>query len=771
MKDIIFLDSQTQFQGGMQNGVDPGHVADHQYYRGINITCRNGVIDSRPSFKKMNLDFSRLNYSQETVEKAEENYSVAVEALEAANEAYEAAIEALADAQAVWDAFIATYEADHSNLTAARDALQSEYNQMLADNIAAPGTWLDEQISAKLFDLEATVAAISALERAYDTNDNNLKTSNAELLLAEAAKTAAADEVTRTSNILDAQFDAEWIYYNGKFQGAEPYNTRTQTYAVTVISGHIFLIDLNSSVVTVLTNKSNKLSELVDRCYLCQAENYFIIQDGIARPKILDGATMRDSDPTNHELPVGKNMAYGQGRLAIQVSHRHFIMGDIFLSTDPSNVLKMKETQFLNEGGDFTVSGALGTIMSLRYANVSDTSTGDGPLLAICENGISTFAVNNPRVNWSSIPIQKEQLYGTGIIGSDAVVNIGEDILYRSPEGIRSYAVGRSEAAGAHKYTEMSREVENYMRSDRKHGAEFLSMAFFDKRLLATTSPVNMKAKMIDWPIRKKEYDDNPTDENLDALYLAEIDDVYFNGIIAYDFSMSGFTKSTSDSQYNRTTSGSYDGIWTGIRSTKLFTVIANGSKMCFSFTKANDGTNQLYEITDDITGYDGNVKIEHALELRAMPFKTPDTYVDCPFVPKHLNELSLWLSGIESEVTVKVYLRSDLLDRFYEIGLLKLLAKTRSADNPKSIGVPQSRPMIKLNMLNEISDDVTKIPIRNGYEFQFRIIWNGRMQFRRLLAEASKIELENMENSETVGKTYPHDDWNQYSFKNDMEE
>lgn len=770
MKDIIFLDSQTQFQGGMQNGVDPGHVADHQYYRGINVTCRNGVIDSRPTFKKMSLDFSKLNYSQETIEAAEENYATAVHALELANDAYNEALDSQVSAQTAWDIFISTYDTDHSALVAERDDLQSEYDLMLADNVITPGTWSDEQIASKLFDLEAAIAAITALERFYDTHSSALNTSNSELLVAEADKTTAEEEVTKTSNILSAQFDAEWIFYNGKFQGAEPYNTRTQAYAVAVVSGHIYLIDLDSSVVTVLTNKSNKLSEIVDRCYMCQVENYFIIQDGIARPKIIDGATMRDSDPTLHELPVGKNMAYGQGRLAIQVSPRHFIMGDIFLSTDPLNVLKINETQFLNEGGGFTVAASLGTIMCLRYANVSDTSTGDGPLLAICENGISTFAVNNPRVNWSSIPIQKEQLYGTGIMGSDAVVNIGEDILYRSPEGIRSYAVGRSESVGAYKYTEMSREVESYMKADRKHGAEYLSMTFFDKRLLTTTSPVNMKAKMIDWPVRKMEYDENPTEENRDALCLAEIDDVYFDGIIAYDFSMSGFTKSSNDSQYGRATSGSYDGIWTGIRTTKLFTVITRGSKLCFAFAKAMDSTNQLYEITDKITGRDGNINIEHALELRAMPFKTPDTYIDCPFVPKHLNAVSLWLSGIESNVTVDVSLKSDLLDKFYKIGTLNLKAKTRSINDPQSIGAPQSRPMIKLSMLQEISDGATQIPIRNGYEFQFRITWTGRMQFRRLLVEASKIGLEYVENSEIVEKSLPYDDWDQYSFKNDKE-
>ena len=125
-------------------------------------------------------------------------------------------------------------------------------------------------------------------------------------------------------------------------------------------------------------------------------------------------------------------MAYGQGRLCVQISPKHFRIGDIHLAFDPINVLKFRETKILNEGGGFTVSGKLGEIVSLQFANVADTSTGDGPLLAICQNGFSTFAINNPRATWSNIPTTKSlQLIGSSITGNEAYTNIGEDILYR----------------------------------------------------------------------------------------------------------------------------------------------------------------------------------------------------------------------------------------------------------------------------------------------------------------------------------------------------
>lgn len=772
MKEEILFDSQTSFQGGMQNGFDPGHVADHQYYRGINITCRNGVIDSRPSFNEIKLDFSRLDYSQETIDVANENYAQALEALDDAQAVHIDATEAQIAAQTVWDLFISTYDQDRQDLVYDSNALEIEYEGMLADNVGTPGTWTDEQVAAKLLEFEISVSAIVDLDQSYDLNYSNLATSNSTLASTSAAELIAEAEVTRTHNIVNSQFDAEWVFYNGKFQGAEIYNTRTQVYSVVVISGHIFLIDMDSYVVSVITTKTNQLNELVDRCYFVQAENFFIIQDGIARPKILEGASMRDSDPSVPEIPVGKNMAYGHGRIAVQTSKRHFVMSDIFLATEPGNVLQMRETQFLNEGGGFTISGSLGNIVSLRYANVSDTSTGDGPLLAICDNGFSTFAVNNPRINWSNIPMQKEQMFGTGLLGTDAAVNIGEDIFYRSPDGIRSYSVGRSEAAGSFKYTDMSREVDSYIQYDKTHGASFLSMEFFDKRLLTTTSPLFMKAKMTTWPDRKAAFDLDPSEENQTLLDLAIVDDVCFKGIIAFDFSMSGYTKSSNSSEYTRSTSGSYDGIWTGIQPTKLLTAINGGKKVCVAFTKSSSGLNAFYSISNNVTGRDNvNRRIEHSIEFRSMPFKQAETYIDSPFIFKHLKNMTLWITDVQDQVDVSVFMRSDAIDQFFPVGTLKFLAKTRSVDSPQSIGAPQSRSMNRLKMLPEPTDENANLKVRTGYEFQFRIKWTGQMQLRRMLVEASRIGAVHQPNIDTVASFYPFDTFDQYAYKADIPE
>ena len=965
------------------------------------------------------------------------------------------------------------------------------------------------------FETQLTIAYDSNNEWIfYDTDlGNTYAMSNSEYNAKETDLQGFIDAqdlvVQQMQNLVDQQFDAEIVFKNGNFQGCEVYNTDTALYTVCVISGHIFLINMSNYKVTVVTEIATQLNEYTDKVYMTQVESHFVIQDGINIPKILTGSAIRSADHSVDEVPVGTNMAYGQGRLCVQISPKHFRIGDIHLAFDPINVLKFRETKILNEGGGFTVSGKLGEIVSLQFANVADTSTGDGPLLAICQNGFSTFAINNPRATWSNIPIQKVQLIGSSITGNEAYTNIGEDILYRSPEGIRSYAVGRTESESGFRYTELSREVSEYIDYDTNFDAKYLSMAFFDKRLLSLTSPKNLKARSTKYNEALADYtnkrnlslqdvstvtDDNirstyetrltslynntttwtpvntntqyqkcingdnqylelynhdipssftiyykftfdattasnaglvghnggylaggwtigvkgsgqsapnqiflqlngtgtsygltlPTalvagqtyelvvryngstnslqtyldnvqesnttsnvtmtttsaniiynrmglsrqggwntsvnhtphrylyytgaisDSDLDLLrtgiyvkgtdnapltqdirlgfqlnngvpvpveqfrpvrnfatnnvlqnaewknlstvttippnaivanpsdytslqadqnelnfyrtqlnyattdleridiyenvikyfnsndtaeeaivnklkddYLATkylnaqlIDDVTYKAIISYDFSLYGYTKSTKTSQSARISSGSYDGIWTGLNASKIYTVIDKGVKRCFAFAKHTDSSNPtlnvntLYEITKNITGYDNKTTpIQHAIETRSMPHKTQRTYIDAPFVYKYLEEVTCWLDKIHEDVNVNVDVRSDVIDSYTNIGTLQLKAKTSSTNNPLEIGAPQSRAMIRLKDFTEQYESTTQHPIRNGNTFQFRLTWTGLMQLKRFLSSAREIAQPKNVNTETEKNTYPIDTYDQFGY------
>jgi hypothetical protein len=700
--------------------------------------------------------------------------------------------------------------------------------------------------------------------------------------------------------------DWEQLFKNGKFQGSEIYKTPNTTYAVIVISGHIYTVDLETFKVNVLTNVATVLDQNIDRVFMVQAESHFIIQDGIQKPRIITGSQLSISNTAEDQVPTGTNMAYGQGRLSVQISPKHFVIGDIHLSFEPDNVLNFKETKFLNEGGGFTVSGKLGKIVSLQFANVADTSTGDGPLLAICENGFSTFAINNPRSQWSNIAIQKVQMIGTSMTGTNAYVNINEDILYRSPEGVRSYAVGRSEANSGFRFSEITREVQDFIDTDSTSSdVEKVRLAYFDKRLLITNTAGSVFAKgneydkYIDYlsnitipnnvipadsssineryittvldfinnissssdvthrgllKIKRHPFDIlNITEDNYEDLYgntiLEEIynariikipvtdsqkitdritlikslpettadereDKVYhatkffeeyqlndsanenhfeylyhysycnrkikentfydtiFKGLISFDFSLSGYTKSTKTSQTARLKSGSYDGIWTGLNILDIFTVINKGQKNCFLWTKNAQQQNAIYELTTETTGTDYSVlgkykPIEQSINLRAMPFKTAQTYIDSPFLYKHIEEVTMWLDNIHDDVNIKCFVKSDVLDEFTEIGELNVKASTSSND-PTQVGAPQSRAMIRLKDMQDQYKGPKEHPVRDGNEFQFRLEWNGNVQIRRFLASARAITPPKLVNDEIEKNVYPIDTTNLFSYNID---
>jgi hypothetical protein len=764
MSDQILFDSQTSFQGGMQNGFDPALVSESQYYRGINVSCRDGMINSRPSFNKKNIDFSLMNFSKETIAKAEEAY-------EKAKSNFNQNQEAIETNEEIRDGLVEDLESkDAAIVTAESEEVTAKitYEGMVEDNdLIDPDPWSPEEVAEakEIWENKKNITLQLKEERAVLVND--LKDVNKLLVTLDAQVEFLIKEIVRTKEMLDKQFDQEWVFKNGKFQGSKEYKTNNETCSIVVISGHIYSLNLETFILSCLTTKKTAINELVDRCYIVQAGPFVIVQDGISTPRIIQGSSLRLSDQSKEEVPVGKLMAYGHGRLAIQTSDRHLILGDPFIAYRPSNVLRFKETKILNEGGGFTVSDKLGKIISLQYSNVSDTSTGDGPLLAICENGFSTFAVNNPRRNWMNIPMQKVQLLGSGIVGMDASTNVNEDILYRSHEGIRSYAVGRTESSSAYKYTELSREVEPYIQADKGHSSKFISMAFFDKRMLSTTGPKGIKVKMRNWQEAKERYEENPTEENARALRLQVTDDVCFKGIISFDFSMAGFTKSTSESQYQRLTTGSYDGIWTGVRPTKIFSSIVGAEKRCFMFAKNSFGENTFHEITRKYNGRDNrSIPIDSSLELRAMPMKMPSTYVPTPFIYKHLEDITLWVDDIEGEVNVDISLSSDVIANFQKIGEMKFLAKVRG-ERPVN-GSPQSRAMTRMLRAKEFYDNITNDPILQGNEFQIRLEWSGKMRIRRVLAAGRQIADPITKNIETEMVAYPIDTFDEYAYQSE---
>ena len=147
------------------------------------------------------------------------------------------------------------------------------------------------------------------------------------------------------------------------------------------------------------------------------------------------------------------------------------------------------------------------------------------------------------------------------------------------------------------------------------------------------------------------------------------------------------------------------------------------------------------------------------------MPFKTAQTYIDSPFVFKHIDDLTLWLNNIHDEVTIECFAKSDVVTQYTKIGEVTVLASTSSTNNPNEVGEPQSRAMVRLKDMTEQYDSTTDHPIRNGNEFQFRLKWSGNIQIRRFLVAARKITAPKLDNIETTKTTYPIDTYNEFGY------
>lgn len=156
------------------------------------------------------------------------------------------------------------------------------------------------------------------------------------------------------------------------FQGSLVYNDPRQgnpTQIILVVDGWIMSLNFAEHSCFIL-NQSQRLADNL-KCYLCQAERFLIIQDGVSHPLIFDGYSVRRADSFGIPcLPTGKQMAYGHGRLFVAVNDgAEIVAGDIIYggstesleivesSVDFPTTLTTSENHGFQAGDLVTISG------------------------------------------------------------------------------------------------------------------------------------------------------------------------------------------------------------------------------------------------------------------------------------------------------------------------------------------------------------------------------------------------------------------------------
>ena len=280
------------------------------------------------------------------------------------------------------------------------------------------------------------------------------------------------------------------------FQGSAIYSLDSGDQLVCVLDGKIYAIHLDTGISFCLTDIYNlpQLTIPYGRAWFCQAEHFFIIQDGESIPVIIEpGVSPRLSDIANSEVPIGTIMAYGHGRLFLvpqwvgdEDGRRFFLAGDIMWPTQPNKLLKFIETQYLAGGGALSLPSEMGFITGLSFMKNTNTGDGSGALVVFARGGASVFSVNAPRLTWQDIDISQVLFNTGGTVSPDSIIAVNSDLVFRGLDGIRSmmYSVSSAEVLSN---VPISGAFGNKLDIDGESDLAYVYAGVWDNYMLMTT--------------------------------------------------------------------------------------------------------------------------------------------------------------------------------------------------------------------------------------------------------------------------------------------
>lgn len=498
--------------------------------------------------------------------------------------------------------------------------------------------------------------------------------------------------------------EAETWFTTKNIQGAAYYNQPNGTPIIIVsVGGRIFAVyplqAPNVDNVIELT-ESDVNAEKQQQAWMVQAEQYFIIQNGVDRPFIYDGATLRRSSLEQQEVPVGKMMEYGVGRLIVVLpNQREYKVGD--LVGGGSEVIKFTEDAFVSEGGSITVP-IPGEITAVKLIAVLDRATLQGDLVIHTDQGAVSAQIGALRSTWKNIQFQQIAIIKNGALGQYSTVLVNGDMFYRSYDGIRTLAMAQRDFQSQWAITPISREVERILRFDNPALLRVSQAVLFDNRILMSSGPVQ----------RGFGY--------------------YHRGLISLDFdpASSMFTKSPP----------AYDGLWTGLQPTVMVVGEFNEEERCFVFHVNEDFENELWEITRDDSFDNTSTRIPAIMESKMF-------FNQSRFDLKRLDSADLWIDRLQGSVDFDVKYKPDQYPLWIDWH-----SWTECANQPNceedSLGCmtltnyqPQYRPRMQMPQPADTCVTGNERPLRNAYQFQTRISWTGKARMQGFRIHAQDVQ------------------------------
>lgn len=429
----------------------------------------------------------------------------------------------------------------------------------------------------------------------------------------------------------------ENVFKYGNFQGLIPYVINNETYVIYIIAGFLFLVNLDTNLVTVM-NPTDMLNPNTTRHNWSNAGQYTEVFDWPNYPMILDGLTARRSDPSLYETPVSVLGCYNQNRLCIASAGIEWTAGD------PAGSLAAPEApvtflEVLLPGSPYygdiyqvpTSSKYIRSITAMTYLQVIDKSTGIGPLLVSTQDSIYSYRTDLPRAQWQ--PSATSGVFGsmflpsTGIAGQRAHANVGSDVLFLGTDGqIYALSMARNDQRRWGN-SPISREVSNFIMYPNKDSAYVSTVTYFKNKLFASCVPTLVDA------ITAEGY---PTFDYVNS------------GMLVMDYGV--------NAQLNNPGVPIWTGLWTGVQFTECVEV--NGT---LYVSGKIHGENRLLKFNPNSTVdiIDGKERLIRSV-IETKEYDHTDATVN-----KQLHSIDFGIRNIDGNMTISVDYRPSNVEYF----------------------------------------------------------------------------------------------------------
>ena len=497
---------------------------------------------------------------------------------------------------------------------------------------------------------------------------------------------------------------------SGGFQGASTWQLNDGDRIVYVVAGHVRVYNVNTQVDIDL----GSCFDATLRCYFGQVDRWFVIQDGISRPVVLQAVSGVVSIYGRDEplvcLVPGTIMQYTHGRLhyvptlvptlspstppydVVPISSSQsglmtIVSSDIRDSLNPEYVFRMSEHRVLAEGGAYSLPEELGLITGLVALRGAATGTGVGELVVFAREGVASFDFSFPRSQWQSVNVGRILFRGAGTISPFTILPLANDLLYLdSTDQVRRCMYDSALLNGYNgnlANTPLSYEMSAYSGLSTYAMLAKASAAVCDNRYLWT-------------------------------LYGAESTEFRGLGVLdaAHNFTL------------QRTATPVFDGVWTGFRFQQVLSARVGGVNRMFAIVKGVTTRNYLY-VQDPTAVYDkGDIPIESIVVTRVLPFVSQNGADDLINL-KELTSVELWVSQVKTNVSLTVLYRPQGYPTWQTLG-------TRVIN--MGGGGPQYRRKLKISVdLSEVPCDAISGKLLNvAGAFQFALKWTGHCRIAR---------------------------------------